>query len=380
MMTESVGIYIHIPFCLSKCYYCDFCSVSRADSEKRERYVESLCNEIRSVCSKIRSYGKGVPVADTVYFGGGTPTVLSVSQLERILKAVEASFGISCNAEITVEANPKSVSADSLHSIRALGVNRLSIGMQSAHDSELRALGRIHGSSDFLTTFDCARTAGFDNISVDLMYGIPNQTKESFESSIEAVLSVVPEHISSYSLIIEENTPFFHRKDTLTLPDDDTVCDMYLNMSDTLRKYGYEKYEISNFAHNGKESKHNLKYWTYCDYIGFGPAAHSFISGVRYAHSRDIDAYIDGKNIYEQIEKIGIKEAMSEYVMLGMRLSRGIDKAEFLKRFGTDFDSVFKEKISKYIPRHIDDVGSSCRLTDEGMLVSNYVLSDILDF
>lgn len=379
-MTDRVGIYVHIPFCLSKCYYCDFCSVSRATGEKKERYVERLCDEIRSISSKIKDCGEKVPVADTVYFGGGTPTVLSASQLGRILNAVDTSFGISENAEITVESNPKGVSVDDLRSIRSVGINRLSIGMQSANDSELAALGRIHRFSDFLSTFDFARTAGFDNISVDLMYGIPNQTEESFEKSIKEVLSIAPEHISSYSLIIEENTPFFYRKDTLALPDEDTVCDMYLQMSDALRKCGYEKYEISNFAHNGKMSEHNLKYWTYCDYIGFGTAAHSFVNGVRYAHSRDIDAYIDGKSVYEQIENIGIKESMSEYVMLGMRLSRGINKAEFSRRFGISFDSVFKERISEYVPRHVSDDNGSCRLTDEGMLVSNYVLSDILDF
>ncbi len=375
---KTVGIYIHVPFCLSKCYYCDFCSVTRADGEKKRLYTERLCAEIADFSEKIKSSGD-IAVADTVYFGGGTPTLLSCEQISTILDAVKKNFGITCDAEITAETNPRTLDASGLSALRKTGVNRLSIGMQSASDKELRALGRIHGFEDFKRSFSNARDAGFDNISCDLMYGIPLQTQQSFRASVETLMEFAPEHISSYCLTVEEGTNFHRRQNELELPDEDTVGDMYAEMSRLLCDGGYEKYEISNFSRVGRESKHNLKYWRCEDYLGFGPAAHSYFGGARFAHSYDIDAYLRGESIIIDNEPIGESKAMNEYVMLGMRLSSGVSFSDFFARFGVDFLQKFA-KIEGYAPElvTIDDAG--CRFTQKGMFVSNYVLSDILEF
>jgi len=376
---RRVGIYIHVPFCRSKCYYCDFCSKTRVTDEQTEEYVAALCREIEFLSQKIGDSGQ-IPVADTVYFGGGTPTLLSVGGFESILSKVADTFGISDGAEITAETNPKTADYEKLCNIRALGVNRLSIGMQSANDAELCALGRIHTFADFCTTYNDARRAGFDNISADLMYGIPNQTQESFAASVRTLADMSPEHISSYCLTVEDGTPFAKRRDELCLPDEDAIADMYAFMSEALAKYGYEKYEISNFAYKGRESKHNIKYWRLEDYIGFGPAAHSCFGGVRYAHSREIESYIDGQSIFCDVQSIDLHEQMNEYVMLGMRLSDGVNIADFEKRFGKGFEQTFGQQFRKYAPIYVSIDEKTCRFTDKGMFVSNYVLSDVLNF
>lgn len=374
---KNVGIYIHVPFCLSKCHYCDFCSIQRANDEKKEIYVGRLCEEIAFFAEKISESGE-MPVADTVYFGGGTPTLLTAEQIGRILRVINEKFGIDKDAEITAETNPRSADGKKLAEIRKTGVNRLSIGMQSVHDSELRALGRIHSFDDFKVTFSEAREAGFDNISVDLMYGIPLQTKESFCQSVETLAAISPDHISSYSLSVEEGTNFYRRRDSLSLPDEDSVSDMYADMGRILTKYGYHKYEISNFARDGRESRHNLKYWRCEDYLGFGAAAHSYFDGKRFAHSRDIDAYLRGESIIIDIEDISVRESMNEYAMLGMRLAEGIDFDAFSQRYGRDFWREFSA-FRKYAPEFVEIGDKYCRFTEKGMFVSNYILSDALD-
>lgn len=372
-MTKKTGIYIHVPFCRSKCYYCDFCSRTRADEDTKSLYVKRLCAEIESVAQKIES---DRPIADTVYFGGGTPTLLSPWQFDEVINTVDRCFGIECGAEITAETNPKTADGEKLCDMRSIGINRLSIGMQSVHDNELRALGRIHTFSDFEKTFSDAREAGFDNISADLMYGIPEQDIQSFEGSIEKLAAMAPEHISSYSLTVEEGTPFYNRRETLVLPDEDTVSQMYILMSDKLSSLGYKKYEISNFAHNDRESRHNLKYWKCEDYLGFGPAAHSYYGGVRYSNSRDIEAYLRGESIAESQEVIDNEEAMDEYVMLGMRLSCGIDIKKFNSTFGIDFYQKYGRVFKRFAPEYVEIDEKVCRFTDKGMLVSNYILSE----
>lgn len=372
MMTDKTGIYIHVPFCLSKCHYCDFCSRTRADEETKSLYVKRLCEEIKG-------FGKGLdclPVADTVYFGGGTPTLLTPADLASILETVNEVFGIDSGAEITAETNPKSVGLSGLREIRSVGINRLSIGMQSVHDNELRALGRIHNHADFLASYSDARHAGFDNISADLMYGIPEQTMQSLEESVKSLIKLSPEHISSYCLTIEDGTNFGRRRDSLVLPDEDTVCDMYRAMTELLRDGGYEKYEISNFAHNGRASRHNLKYWMREDYIGFGPAAHSFFDGVRFANSRDVEGYLKGESILEYSEVIDGEEAADEYVMLGMRLREGINIAEFNRLFGIDFMERYGKVFKRFAPEYISIDEMRCAFTDKGMFVSNYILSE----
>ena len=377
---RRVGIYIHVPFCRSKCYYCDFCSKTRVSDEQTEQYTRALCAEIEFIAQKIKESGADTPLADTVYFGGGTPTLLSPKMFEKILLAVNEHFGIADGAEITAETNPKTADYGKLCDIRGLGINRLSIGMQSVHDSELKKLGRIHSFSDFCNTYNDARHAGFDNISADLMYGIPDQTKESFARSVKTLAELDPEHISSYCLTIEEKTHFDRHRDELVLPSEDTVADMYSDLTQILESHGYNKYEISNFAHKSRESKHNIKYWRLEDYLGFGPAAYSCFDSVRYGHTRDIAAYTDGKKTYCDVEKTELIEQMNEYVMLGLRMSDGIMINDFEMRFGISFNDAFGKKIAKFTPEHVYMDSEVCRFTPRGMFVSNFILSDILDF
>ncbi len=378
MTTDRLGIYIHIPFCASRCYYCDFCSTSAAKRDKIDAYVGALINEI----GEFANGHNGKFNVDTLYFGGGTPTLLSVENFENILLVIKERFELLPSAEITAEANPKTADFEKLCSMRELGINRLSIGMQSVHDGELKALGRIHKFKDFESFYSDARRAGFDNISVDLMYGIPNQTMDSFEESVRGLMQLAPEHISSYCLKIEEGTRFYQKRESLALPNEDTVCDMYESMTNISQSAGYNKYEISNFSKTGRESRHNLKYWKYDDYIGFGSGAHSFFEGKRFANSRDIDKYIAtrGLGTKESEEIISDSEAENEYVMLGMRLSRGIDISEYESRFGKKFNEEFGKKFKKFSPEFVVLSENNCRFTEKGMFVSNYILSEILDF
>ena len=375
---KNVGIYIHVPFCLSKCHYCDFCSVQRADEATREQYVIRLCEEIALFADKIGENGD-IPVADTVYLGGGTPSLLSPEQIGRILETVDRRFGIERDAEVTIETNPKSVDQSKLRNIRKGGVNRLSIGMQSVHDNELKALGRIHSFADFKTTLSDARDAGFENVSADLMCGIPLQTRESFVRSVETLASLDPEHISCYALTVEDGTNFGRRRDSLVLPDEDSVADMYSDMAEILKIHGYSRYEISNFSKPGRESRHNLKYWMTDSYLGFGPAAHSYFGGKRFAHSRDIGAYLRGESIIIDVEDISLKTAENEYVMLGMRLARGIDRRDFKRRFEGELLEELPA-ILKYAPEYVSIDADRVAFTEKGMMVSNFILSDILDF
>lgn len=318
--------------------------------------------------------------ADTVYFGGGTPTLLDPCMFERILDALSDRFCISNGAEITAECNPKTVDGEKLSQLRSVGINRLSIGMQSAVDSELKLMGRTHRADDIKKTVDDARCAGFDNISIDLMYGIPKQTYESFDISLDTAIALDVEHISSYALKLEENTPFYRMRNKLTFPDDDTVCDMYEHMCNVLHDKGYNRYEISNFSKDGYESRHNLKYWKYSDYFGFGAAAHSFVHGERIENTSDIGAYIRGESIVNLREAIGCDEQMNEYVMLAMRLERGVDINEFSRMFGCDFMEQFGNSFAKYSPEFLTLTDGRCAFTQKGFFVCNYILSDVLSF
>ena len=369
------GIYIHIPFCRSKCLYCDFCSRPTRDGERIAAYVERLVEDIRSYKTDLDF----LP-ADTVYFGGGTPTLMTGEQYRKILDAVRGRFGISPDAEITSECNPRTVDVEKLTSMREAGINRISMGMQSGNDGELKALGRAHTYADTVEAVGMIREAGFTNLSLDIMYGIPNQTLESLGDTLNRAISLSPEHLSLYALKIEEGTPFYKMQDGLSLPDDDTTADMYLYICDTLAGYEYNKYEISNFSRAGFESRHNLKYWEYEDYIGFGPAAHSFIGGRRVENLPDVDAYLRGEDIVGDVSDISLKEQMNEYVMLSMRLARGVDASDFYDRFGADFDVAFGEKFKKFSPEFVRIENGKYSFTEKGFLVSNYILSDALEF
>ena len=373
-MKRSLGVYIHIPFCLRKCLYCDFCSFSDKEGRLMEKYTLELCRRIRAFSSKASDH-----TVDTVYFGGGTPTLLPIFCFEKIFGTLHESFDISDNCEITVECNPATADLEYFSALRSLGVNRLSIGLQSVHENELSALGRIHGYEDFKKTFSEARDAGFHNISADLMYGIPNQTLESFRESLSSLAKLHPEHISAYGLKIEGGTPFHKMKNSLSLPDEDTEYEMYLACSEILSDYGYKKYEISNFSLDGRESRHNLRYWQGLDYIGFGVAAHSLFEGRRFGNSRDIGAFLQGKEIISEESTQTETDDFNDFIMLSLRLTRGLSLEEFKKRGGMDIYEYYPP-LRELVSRGFMKIEKGyLSFTDRGFFVSNTILSDMLD-
>ena len=372
---KSLGLYIHVPFCRQKCLYCDFCSVAGAESELVEKYVSSLCR-----CLEINSQNATGYKVDTVYLGGGTPTVLSASQMYRVLDTCFRGYSVTADAEISCECNPATGSPEYFSDIRKMGINRLSIGLQSMQDRELRALGRIHDRKGFLDTFRAVRGAGFDNVSVDIMYGIPEQTVETLEDTLKRVVDISPEHISAYCLKVEENTPFGKMGKSLVLPDDDVTSDMYELCNSVLAGAGYARYEISNFSKQGRESRHNLRYWLGEEYIGIGAAAHSYFDGERYAISPNITAFANGEFILCEREKISLEDRMTEYVMLRMRLSRGASAKEFRALFGRELLDEFSEAKRFIQSGHILFDGDNLKFSENGIFVSSYILSEILDF
>ena len=370
---DQLGIYIHIPFCLQKCLYCDFCSFPRAEEERIARYVEMLETQIVSWSGRCAEYE-----ADTVYFGGGTPTLLSLPQWERLMQTLRSSFRIRPNAEITAETNPAAVGLPYLRDLRLLGINRLSMGVQSADDGELKALGRAHSFAGAQKTFHEAREAGFENISIDLMLGIPHQTRDSLARTLGEFIALFPEHISAYMLKIEEGTPFGRMSDSLPLPDEDLTCELYTDTVSALAAAGYAQYEISNFARSGRHSRHNLRYWLGRPYLGLGLAAHSDFGGCRFAAGRDMEAYLRGEWISES-EEIGAEERRAEYIMLRLRLTQGIDIADYAARFGRDFYTEFEDVLIPYRRAGLlREEGGRVALTTEGMLLSNTVLAELL--
>ena len=373
---RSLGLYLHIPFCRSKCLYCDFCSFPHRDGETVEAYIGALCRDLAQKAKDCEAHE-----VDTVYFGGGTPTYLSSDQLLRILDTVVRCYRLSPTAEITLECNPATASASDFAALRRGGFNRISIGLQSTHENELRALGRLHSFADFLATVEQVRKAGFANISADLMIGIPEQTEESFLQSIERLCALAPEHISAYGLSIEEGTPFDRMRERLAFPDEDTAASMYTAGVSALKAQGYAQYEISNFARAGYESRHNLKYWNCEEYLGFGPAAYSDFCGTRFGNSRDLDAYIEGKDICVETEVPTPVERMNEYVMLRMRLCEGVSAKAFATRFNADFEELFGKKLAAYEPDgFVRRTRDGWAFTAKGFSVSNAILSEVLDF
>lgn len=384
-MDKTLGLYLHIPFCRSKCAYCDFYSIT--DHSCAQRYEEALALHIEDYSRGLEHY-----TVDSVFLGGGTPTILPKNLLRDMFDVLYANFNVAENAEITVEANPATLDASLLRRLSGQGVNRLSIGLQSVNDNELAALSRIHTFADFQQSFELARKARFDNINVDLMYGIPGQTLDSFRHTLETVCALHPEHLSVYGLKIEEGTPFAKKRDQLDLPDEDTEYAMYEYAVEALEGYGYMQYEISNFAQPGCECRHNLKYWTGMEYLGLGPAAHSYLGGRRFSFVRDIDAYIDAlsgrradgekpRAILDENYAISERERLGEYVMLRLRLNEGLSTADFAQRFGRDFERMY----GKYLRVYLDNGFMQKRdgrysFTTKGRYVSNYILSTMLDF
>lgn len=382
---KRLGLYFHIPFCLSKCAYCDFNSSVPQSQEWMTRYVSALIRHMESYRDGAKAFEP-----DTVFIGGGTPTALPETELFRLIRAVKKNFRLTRYPEFTIEVNPATASYAVLRRLHRLGVNRISFGCQSIHDVELKALSRRHGRKEFVRSFRMAREAGFDNINVDLMFGIPYQTPRSLAHTISYIASMNPEHISLYDLKIEPGTPFYRNYEKIapTLPGEDAEADMYLHSVEQLRNYGYAQYEVSNFARRGRMCAHNMKYWNCEEYLGFGVSAHSYFNGKRFSFTDDVERYMQGVEVKEskisitaENEEVSPRERMGEYIMLRFRLTAGVEEQEFMRRFGFSFAALYGAKLEKYVKGgYMTAKNGAYALTPAGMFVSNYILSDILEF
>ena len=371
---SPMEIYIHIPFCIRKCDYCDFLS-GPSGPEERADYVQALLREIQAV-----EEGEGRSVS-SIFIGGGTPSVLDERLLGDILREIRNRFKMEEDAEITIEVNPGTANIGKLQAYREMGINRLSIGLQSPEDRELKILGRIHNYGQFLETYQEARTVGFDNINIDLMSAIPDQTYEGWVKNLRTVAELEPEHISVYSLIVEEGTPFDARK--LNLPDEDTEYNMYEATAQILKEYGFEQYEISNYARKGRECRHNVGYWTRQDYLGFGLGASSLYGKERFANTADMKKYLENSKNPEKIREkepsLTREDEMAEFMFLGLRMTKGISKADFQRCFGCTIESVYGEVLEKYESMELlVEKDGRIFLSREGIHVSNSIMAEFL--
>jgi len=377
-MGKRLGIYIHIPFCASKCGYCDFYSLAGCE-RKMPDYQSALLSHI----SESEDSMKGFEI-DSIYFGGGTPSYYGAKRIVEILDELKRQGNVRLDSEITLEANPDSVRLDDLKLLRREGVNRISLGVQSADNDLLKIIGRRHNFRQAQLAVDAARKAGFENVSLDLIYGLPSQHKGDWAQTLSKALELHPEHISCYGLKLEEGTPMW--RDYLgspLIPSDDDQADMYLYTVETLERYGLPQYEISNFAVKGYESRHNMKYWTLQDYIGFGPGAHSYVGGVRYSFVRDLSKYINAVNgdsqIIDEYEHCIAVQSAAEYLMLGMRLKNGVCRDEYHRIYLSDWtpiENTFTDFESKGWAKKNGDRWS---LTPAGMLISNSLINVVLE-
>ena len=395
---KELELYFHIPFCERKCAYCDFLSAP-ADPPVRISYIKKLQEEIAYYGPQFKEYQ-----VSSIFFGGGTPTILEGYQLAAILETVKKYFHLVADAEITVECNPGTLDINKADIYRECGINRISFGLQSADNTELKMLGRIHTFEQFKESLSIAEKAGFDNINVDIMSALPGQTMESYKRTVEKVLECNVKHISAYSLIVEEGTPLYDRLDTdyPELPDEDTERQMYYYTQDSLASAGYVHYEISNYARPGYECRHNVSYWERTDYLGFGVGAASLFEEIRHTNITDINMYIDKcggminagscmdnnvtagnynrlYEIYDDIQKLSLNDRMEEFMFLGLRKIDGISKAEFEKTFSKNIADVYGKVIQENVLNGllVDD-GDVIKLTDRGVDISNVVMADFL--
>lgn len=373
-----LGIYIHVPFCRSKCQYCDFYSLTAKNDRLLDGYLDAVCAHIREAGALAPGY-----VVDTVYFGGGTPSLFGAEGLAAILNTVRKSFDVAPGAEITFEANPDSASDRLLRRLRSEGFNRVSLGIQCDDDEILKKIGRPHNYAQAVNAVSRIRKAGFRNLSLDLMYGLPGQTLEDWEKTLQNVLKLNPEHISCYGLKVEEGTPLYEYQEFCNLADDDIQADMYLAAVEILRQHGYRQYEISNFCRKGNVSRHNLKYWTGGEYLGFGPDASSDFAGRRFSVVRDLHGYIDGirngGQVLREVQEVPNRERAGEYLMMRLRTASGIDPAEYERKFLLPFSSLEAQLLrcrEKGLAGKTFD--GRWHLTPEGFLVSNSIISDLL--
>lgn len=388
---KKLGLYVHIPFCERKCNYCDFYSLTKT-SELENRYVDALLIEIRSYKNKCKKYD-----IDSIFIGGGTPSYLKPENIELIMQEINNTFSLSDNCEITIEANPNSIDESKALKYKSYGINRISLGIQSLDDDILKIIGRLHNSNEALEAIRAIKRSGIENINADIMFGIPNQTRQSIINSLSRIINEGIKHISFYSLKLEEGTQMFlmEEKGIIKMLDDDSEREMYYAGREFMESKGYDQYEISNFSQAGYECKHNIKYWTGGDYIGLGPFAHSCFEGVRYGNMSDIRLYCESiekaknkdTNIAEQefskfrqINEVLNKESrMFEYIMLGLRLNKGINIDDFNNKFESDFFHLYKNQIDKLLNHGLiirDE--NRIKLSKKGMDISNYVFEEFM--
>ena len=375
---KPLGIYIHVPFCRSKCMYCDFYSITDKDTRIMDNYRRAICQHIREAGGQAPDY-----LVDTIYFGGGTPSYFGPDGMAAILTTIRKSFDVSPSAEITFEANPDSISKHLLRRLRSEGFNRVSLGIQCDNDEILKAIGRPHTYQQAVEAYQLIRRKGFRNVSVDLMYGLPGQTLEDWQETLKNVLKLKPEHISCYGLKVEEGTPLYEVQEFSNLADDDTQADMYLSAIKILKKRHYRQYEISNFCRKGQVSRHNLKYWSSEDFLGFGPDAASDFGGQRFTAVRDVHAYIDGirngGTVLREVLDVPPRDRAGEYLMMRLRTSMGIEQDYYERNFLLPF-APLEEALEVFRQRGLASKTYDGRwhLTPEGYLLSNSIISDLM--
>ena len=373
-----LGIYIHVPFCRSKCQYCDFYSLTTKDDNLLDGFLDAICDHIKEAGALAPNYK-----VDSIFFGGGTPSFFGADGLATILTTIRRNFDVTNDAEITCEANPDSISDKLLSRLYAEGFNRISLGVQCDNNEILKKLGRPHTYEQAVNAYHRIRKAGFRNVSLDLIYGLPGQDLQAWQDTLENVLRLNPEHISCYGLKVEEGTPLFEYRQYANLPDDDVQADMYMAACEILRGRGFKQYEISNFCRKGLSSRHNTKYWTGGEYLGFGPSASSDFAGKRFTLVRDLQTYIqgirDGGEVMEDVQEIPLRERAGEYLMLRLRTSGGIAAEEYERRFLLPFapleEILLKHENLYYTTRN--EEGRWC-LTPKGYLISNDIITDLL--
>ncbi len=381
---QKLELYFHIPFCVKKCLYCDFLSAP-SDKETQNAYMQALLWEVQMRSEEYREY-----VVDTIFIGGGTPSIVDVAWIERLLWVVHQNYEVSKDAEITIEVNPKTVDEKKLECYVKAGINRLSIGLQSANDEELKRIGRIHTWKDFQETYDLARAAGFQNINVDIMSALPKQTLDSYQETLEKVLRLKPqpEHISAYSLIVEEGTAFhtMEKKGILELPTEECERQMYEQTAKWLKCEGYARYEISNYAKEDYACRHNCGYWQRTDYVGFGIGAASLVQNTRFQNGDSLKAYLaDPLHCRRNLQELTVVEQMEEFMFLGLRMMEGVDENSFQRMFGKTLSEVYGAVINQNIAdglleydKKVETGNRKIRLTKRGMDLSNYVMAQFL--
>ena len=367
-------LYVHIPFCVRKCQYCDFLS-GPSDEETKDRYIEALLKEIRAA-----EHTENYEIV-SVFIGGGTPSALKAEAIASIMRTLQEKFFFCEDAEVTIEANPGTVDPEKLTIYRNVGINRLSLGLQSTDAEELKLLGRIHSYEEFLKSYEWAREAGFSNINIDLMFAIPGQTGEAWRQHLYQVAELNPEHISAYSLIIEEGTPFAEQN--LDLPDEDTEYQMYEDTAEILERYGYRQYEISNYAKQGYMCRHNAGYWQRLEYLGFGLGASSLYGGMRFSNTHQMQEYLKESRNPDQIRKdvtvLSRNEQIEEFMFLGLRMTEGISEKKFEENFNVRLMDIYGDILQKYEETgFMEHIETKWRLTRKGIHVSNHILADFL--